>query len=157
VTKTKPLKPVFEAELSSVSKPNSKPGRPALILRKEATKYNGKYKTRFRKRSRKKETNSLAVLRCYLLGEDKGVPIHDMKVYRCMALLILSRGITARWAVHITAGIYLEHPQNRTPCLPKSRSGRFQKEKKIFLLPDRLTYSLVMIPISLISRKINAV
>jgi len=88
-------------KLSSVSRLSSKPGRRVPILRKESTEYYRKNKTRFRKRERQKQTNPLAVLRCYLLGEDKGVPVHDMKI-RCIAPLILHWGIIGRWAVNLT-------------------------------------------------------
>ena len=71
--KNKSIKPGFEENLSFVSRLNWKPGGPALILRKEATEYHMKNKTKFRKRGRQKDTNLLVVLRCYLLGEDKRV------------------------------------------------------------------------------------
>lgn len=119
--------------MSSVSRLNSKPGRPALIVGKEATEYHRKNKTRFRKRERQRQTNFLAVLRCYLLGTDKGVPVHDMKIYRCIAPLILHRGIIGRWAVNVTPRPHYRRDRS---------SARIEKEavyasEPIWILPEK--------------------
>jgi hypothetical protein len=101
-------------------------------LRIEATKYNGKYKTRFRKRRRQKETISLAVLRCYLLGEDKSVPVHDMKIYRCMAPLILNRGIQRDGRSTLSPGLISSTHREGLCVCPKAGQDAVRKRQIYF-------------------------